>query len=59
MRLLIELAPITCTMNNYIPIKPKNLTENQDQNHADIHPRLFHVCPDSCVTNDTDAVPGC
>lgn len=36
----------------YIPIQTQNFTENQNQDHAHIDPRLLHVSPDAlwCIS---------
>ena len=39
-----------------IPIKPQDLSENEDQNHADEDAALLHVRADARVTNNANAV---
>jgi hypothetical protein len=43
-------------MSGSSPIKSKNFTENEDQNHADKDARLEHVGPNALVAHDSDAV---
>lgn len=39
-----------------LPIKPKNLPEDQNQYHADKYPRLLHICSDASFTDNADAI---
>lgn len=39
-----DLGPGICY---HLPVQTENFTENQNQNHAHIDPRLLHVRPDA------------
>jgi hypothetical protein len=41
-----------------IPVETQDFTENENQDHADKDPRLFHVCSDTRIANNSNAVSG-